>query len=286
MDQLASSMSSLSVAATVPTVVSVGGGRKVILEDFCGVAVLSMQVAIDSASLERVDEDAKKCALLPVDVDLVDLQRTGGCTSSTAAAAETLCRAAIFAKIVTILHGRSGIRSRVVELLAAMLNKQVVPVLCSAETAGAHLVEAISGVGGSCFSPAGQIDTAQAFKNYGLEGIVLGEHEKASLAYGQFFATGTAALVVSGVFNTVAVSDVVAALTCEAAQITLEAFDSVHFDIYRQHRGQMASSANFRQMLEGSKRCSSSAKSLACPSILHSPQVHGPAIDTILYCKK
>jgi len=286
-DSLVSNMSSMTIAPAAlsqeVSFVSVGGGRKIVIEDFCRVAVECLPVVLDAATLDRVGEDAKKCAQSSADSEVVHSSRVA---DAGPPAAETLCRAAIFAKVVSTTLARSGVRTEVLELLVALLNKRVVPVFTSADTAGQELVEVISGTGGSCYCPQGQLPTTQAFTNSGLSGVTLSKHERTSIAYGQFFATGMAALFVSGVFNAVAVSDVAAALTCEAAGTTLEAFDAVHFDICRQHRGQMASASNLRQMLEGSKRCVSSAKSLSFLSMLHSPQIHGPAIDTILYCKK
>jgi histidine ammonia-lyase len=127
--------------------------------------------------------------------------------------------------------------------------------------------------------------TTLAFSTFALKWIDLNSHEATNLAYSQFFSTAMASLLVSGAFNTIFLLDVVASLSCEASGLSPDAFDAVHFDFNRQHRGQMTSAANLRQLLEGSKRCVSAA--LPGQSTLqHTPQIHGPIAETLQFCKK
>ena len=267
-----------SLSSVEPQCVSFGGGRKVSLEDVSNIAIFNHQVVLDPSTLAKVEDDSKKCPSVPGDVTVFPV-------TSGPAAELSVCRAALLVKITTILQARFGIRSIVVELLAEMLNKDIVPVFSNEESAGTDLILVITAKGGNCFTPDGVHDSANAFASFGLKPIALTASEMNTLAYSQFFVTGRAALYVSGVLNIASVIDVVASLSCEAAGASLESFDAVNFDACRQHRGQMASSANLRQMLEGSKRCSSE-RSLSYPAMQQTPQVNGPVVESLLICKK
>jgi len=267
--------------------VSIGGGRKIVLDDVCNVAVNFYPIALDLTSLEKADEDARKYSSASEVMVLPHSSVAQAVPSDAGAlgASESVCRAALLVKLITIMQGRFGIRSTVIELICAILNAKLAPVLSTESNAGFELVHIISGLGGFCYSPKGKLPVAEAFAEYGLEATALTQLEIATLVNSQFFSTGKASIFVSGVFNVASVIDVIASLTCEALSANVDAFDAVTFDIFRQHRGQMASSANLRQLLEGSKRCASAAGSSSA-AIKHIPQINGPVQEALLVQRK
>ncbi|CAM9562932.1 unnamed protein product, partial [Phaeothamnion confervicola] len=77
--------------------------------------------------------------------------------------------------------------------------------------------------------------------------------ELQSLRLGSYAARGRAAAVAAGAANALSAATAAAALSCEAARAFTEPFEAVHFDICRQHRGQMVAAEGLRLLLNGSQ---------------------------------
>jgi len=123
-------------------------------------------------------------------------------------------------------------------------------------------------------------DAHEVLKTLGLSPVAsLSQAEVSTLSIGLFPAVGAAALEAYGIWSLMQLSDAVAAVSCEVykvngwqrvyalpgrkgrikrplvmclAQVFTEPYQSVHFDICRPHRGQMASPSNLSLCLEGS----------------------------------
>ena len=265
--------------------VGVGGDRKIILDDFANVAVFYHPVVLDVSTLDKLDDDAKRLTQESVQGSVE------AAAASADACAESVSRAALLVMVIKIMQGRFGIRRVVVQTLVDMINNKTTPVFHSTTTtlnasAGMELVEVLMGQGGNCFTPHGVLPAKEALKTAGISSVQLSQSEASTLIHCQFFTTGASALFVCGVSNAVCMLDVIASLTCEASCVNVYSFDSFTFDICRQQRGQIASSANVRQMLEGSKRCNSSRAIASSESIHQIPQIHGPIQECLLVCKK
>ena len=262
--------------------VTVGGGRKVIVHEVAKVAVLRYSVTLDVATLQKVEEDALTRVQIPLPLS------TLYSSSSLYEFEENICRACVFARIVSIMQARLGIRTVIVELLSEMLNNGVVPIFSSEESAGQELVFVISGIGGSCYTPNGKRSAQDVFEIYNFSSVQLTAAEADTLAVSQFFVTGLASLLVSGASNVVGMLDIIASISCEAFGASSDAFDAINYDVCRQHRGQINSSTNLRTMLEGSKRANSadmtSVPASACFQSI--PQINGPAQETVLLSVK
>jgi histidine ammonia-lyase len=257
--------------------VPVGAGRKVLVSDVSKVAALHYAVSLDLPSLEKIDAELVQTAGVSFDV------KKSMKTFSAAANAVypvTLCRAAVFARISSLMQGKSLIRSEVIQLLADMLDADAVPNFSSAENAGNELVAVLSGADSTCYFKGDIVSTSSALRRAGLAPVQLFADEAATLQNGQFFSTGVASLVASGAANVLSMADGVAALSCEAFGVNVEHFDAARFDSSRQHRGQMASASNLRLMLEGSKRVNSS-NSKSGSSFETVPQTNGPAQESV-----
>lgn len=64
---------------------------------------------------------------------------------------ENVARAAIFARVVSVINGRSGLRPEVLRFLCAMLNAGVTPLLPKEGGEGFALAKAVLGAGSCVF---------------------------------------------------------------------------------------------------------------------------------------
>lgn len=268
------------------SVVSVAGGYTAI-GDVCRVAELNAKVMLDAGAVEKLD--ASLAALSSSE---------SSTTASTFASASAVnmspspvypvgaCRAAVFARIVSLMQGKAQVRNSViVTLLVNMLNASVVPNFSGEPLAGKELVAVLTGAETSyCYFKGSVVSTTDAFKSAGLQPVTLTESEATTLSSGLFFTTGVSCLIGIAAFNLISsVVDGVAALSCEGYGARTDPFDSTHFDLNRPHRGQMSSASNIRLLLEGSKRVNTctSTDSVSDAAFHAAPQVHGPAQDIL-----
>lgn len=254
--------------------VVVVGGRKVTVSDVARVAALMYAVTLDCATVEKIDSD-----LLHVE------HKAESTFSEMKNVAEntanyhniSICRAALFARVVSLMQCRSGVRSEVIEVLVDMLNADVTPNFSSPDLAGLELCAIITNNGGSCTLNGVVMSSSMAFTLGGIIPVGLSTSEVSTIKMGQFFITGCTCLIASGAANLGLMIDCISALSCDSFGASAEPFEAVHFDTCRQHRGQIASATNLRLLLEGSKRTLASS-SEAFSSI---PQLHGPSLEAI-----
>jgi histidine ammonia-lyase len=260
--------------------VSVGGGRRVLVSDVGKVAVLQYTVSLDEQSLGKLDAELN----LPKAPRPFKLDNTIALSNCDEVYPDSLCRAALFARIVSLMQSRAGVRSEVVQCMVRMLNSGVVPNFTSVNAAGLELVAAITGTGGYCQTKKSIQPSESAFSAAGISPVKLFEEEAETLLKGHFLTTGAACLVASGAVNISSTVDCIASLTCDSFGAYMEPFESNNFDVSRPHRGQMASATNLRLLLEGSKRTNtppSDATAFALRTFSSIPQVNGPASETI-----
>jgi histidine ammonia-lyase len=254
----------------------VGAGRKVLISDVAKVACLNYSVGLDSQSLEKIDGELSS---LPPSPPFKLNKSALSAISRDAQYHVSLCRAAVFVRIVSLMQGRSAVRSVVIQLLADMLDAGVVPNFSSASNAGIELVAALIGADTTSYFRGSVMSTATAFSRAGLSPIELTTAEALTIQYSQFWATSVSCLVTAGAANLVSIMDSVSALSCESFGVNVEHFDAIHFDTCRQHRGQMASSTNLRLLLEGSKRVNTATQAVVSFDCI--PQINGPAQEVI-----
>lgn len=72
---------------------------------------------------------------------------SGTDVTSESAMSETAARATIFARIVSLMNGRSGLRPEVLRLLVDLLNKRITPLLARDQGEGAAIAKAVIGAG-------------------------------------------------------------------------------------------------------------------------------------------
>jgi len=204
-------------------------------------------------------------------------------------------RAMMLLRANSLAKGFSGVRSEVIDLICAMLNKGVHPVVPSQGSVGAsgdlaplaHLALAMIGEG-QVWAQNGRASSADILKKTGIKPLVPEAKEAISLINGTqaMLAVGTLSLLAAETLAETA--DVLGAMSLDALHGTDVAFDARIHDA-RPHAGQIEVAANLRQLLAGSeireshKDCGrvQDAYSLRCI-----PQVHGAVRDTLAFCRR
>jgi len=204
-------------------------------------------------------------------------------------------RAMMLLRANSLAKGFSGVRPEVIELICAMLNKGVHPVVPSQGSVGAsgdlaplaHLALAMIGEG-DVWDGNARTGSADALQRAGIKPLVPEAKEAISLINGTqaMLAVGTLSLLAAE--NLVETADVLGAMSLDALHGTDVAFDARIHDA-RPHAGQTQVAANLRRLLKGSeireshKDCGrvQDAYSLRCI-----PQVHGAVRDTLVFCRR
>src|SRR2546430_11694739 len=201
-------------------------------------------------------------------------------------------RAMMLLRANSLAKGFSGVRCEVVDLICAMLNKGVHPVVPSQGSVGAsgdlaplaHLALAMIGEGQVWDGKT--TSSSEALQRAGIRPLVPEAKEAISLINGTqaMLAVGTLSLLAAETLAETA--DVLGAMSLDALHGTDVAFDARIHDA-RPHSGQIEVASNLRRLLAGSeireshKDCGrvQDAYSLRCI-----PQVHGAVRDTLEFC--
>jgi len=238
--------------------------------------------ALDPACRAAVDESAKAVARIiskgaPIygintgfgklasvkiaDADLQQLQRNI-VLSHAAGVGEPMpvnvARLMMALKIASLGQGASGIQSRTLDLLEAMIARDIVPVIPNQGSVGAsgdlaplaHMTSVMIGVG-EAFTPKGRMSAVDALDSAGLAPIVLGAKEGLALLNGTQFSTayGLAGLFEAEVLFQAAI--VTGALTTDGAKGSNTPFDP-RIHALRRHQGQIEAADAYRTLMEGS----------------------------------
>jgi histidine ammonia-lyase len=164
-----------------------------------------------------------------------------------------LLRANVLAK------GFSGVRPVVLELLVAMLNQGVTPVIPEKGSVGAsgdlaplaHLALVVMGEGEAYFSGQ-RMEGAEALKRAGLKPIQLAAKEGLALLNGTQAMTAVGGLAVARALRVAELADLSGAMSLEALMGTPAAFDERIHNV-RPHAGQIAVAEHLRMLLANSE---------------------------------
>lgn len=204
-------------------------------------------------------------------------------------------RAMMLLRANSLAKGHSGVRAEVIEMLCAMLNHGVHPVIPSQGSVGAsgdlaplaHLALTMIGEGEAVFQGK-QMRSGEALAQAQIAPLTLEAKEAISLINGTqaMLGVGTVALMTA---ETLAVTaDVISAMSLDALRGTDVAFDQ-RIHAARPHSGQVEVAGYLRWLMGGSeirqshKECGrvQDAYSLRCI-----PQVHGAVRDTLAFCRR
>ncbi|MGN6244310.1 MAG: histidine ammonia-lyase [Motilibacteraceae bacterium] len=206
-------------------------------------------------------------------------------------------RALMLLRLSTLATGRTGVRPRTAQTLAALLAHGITPVVreygslgCSGDLAPlAHVALALMGEG-EVRDAAGTLrPAADALAEAGIEPVQLAEKEGLALINGTDGMLGMLCLAAADVEVLLKTADLAAAMSVEGLLGTDRVF-AADLQALRPHPGQAESAANLRLLLEGSGIVAShrgpedtrvqDAYSLRC-----APQVHGAARDTLAHVR-
>ncbi|CAN5143083.1 histidine ammonia-lyase [soil metagenome] len=205
---------------------------------------------------------------------------------------DEVVRAMLVLRANTLAVGLSGVRAEVAELLIAMLNATVHPVVPSRGSLGAsgdlaplaHLALVLIGEGEATVDGAGPGSGADALARANLTPLTLGAKEGLALLNGTQLMAGIGALAHHDALRLALTADVVGAMSLEAMLGTGAAF-AEQLIAARPHPGQMASAKHLRALLAGSEIGASHAESdhrvQDAYSLRCMPQVHGAARDAL-----
>lgn len=205
-------------------------------------------------------------------------------------------RAMILLRARTLSAGYSGVRPEVVELLVAMLNHRVHPLVPDRGSVGASGDLAQLAHIGLCLLGEGQVlgengpeSAADALARAGLRPLTLKAKEGLALVNGTEGMAALAALACADLLELARAADVAAAMTVEAGHGTAAPYAEELHDL-RPHPGQQASAANLRRMLAGSDITEShraSDHAVQDPySVRCTPQVHGAAREALGFAQQ
>jgi len=194
-------------------------------------------------------------------------------------------------KLASLAQGASGVREETIDLLQAMLARDVIPVVPAQGSVGAsgdlaplsHMTATMIGVG-DCHTPHGIVPAKVAFVTHGLEQITLGAKEGLALLNGTQFST---AYALAGLFeaeNLYQSALVTGALSTDAAKGSDAPFDP-RIHLLRKHRGQIETAKALRDLMAGSAIRASHLvgdERVQDPYCLRcQPQVMGAALDVL-----
>jgi len=194
-------------------------------------------------------------------------------------------------KLASLARGASGVRPETLDLLGAMLARDLLPVVPAQGSVGAsgdlaplaHMAAAMIGVG-EIDTPAGRLPAAQALRDAGLTPLKLGPKEGLALLNGTQFST---AYALAGLFEAEALfaaALAAGALSTEAAKGSDTPFDPRIHEL-RGHRGQIEVAAMLRALMHESPLRASHReddKRVQDPYCLRcQPQVMGAALDLL-----
>ena len=200
-------------------------------------------------------------------------------------------RAMLLLRANVLAKGFSGCRTELVELLVALLNAGVHPVIPEKGSVGAsgdlaplaHL--ALVAIGeGEAFYRSERIPGGEALRRAGLQPLTLAAKEGLALLNGTQAMTAVGALAVARGLRVARLADVAGAMSLEALMGTPAAFDARIHEA-RPHPGQIAAAQHLLELLEGSeireahREHDSRVQDAYCLRCM--PQVHG-AVRNVL----
>ncbi|MGC7871141.1 histidine ammonia-lyase [Desulfosporosinus sp. SYSU MS00001] len=203
-------------------------------------------------------------------------------------------RAILLLRANALAKGYSGIRPETLETLLEVLNAGIIPVIPEKGSLGAsgdlaplsHMVLVLLGEG-EAFYQGQQMKGSEALALAGIKPVALEGKEGLALINGTQIMTAIAALAVWDAELLCKSANITAALSMEALEGILDAFDpKIH--AVRPHHGQMEVAEKIRQLTFGSSYVAGEprprvqdAYALRCIA-----QVHGPSKDALEYVKK
>jgi histidine ammonia-lyase len=207
---------------------------------------------------------------------------------------DEVVRAMMLLLAASLARGHSGVRTELVELVLALLERGVVPVVPSRGSVGssgdlaplAHLGLVLVGEGEATFEGRRQ-SGAEALRAAGLEPLRLTAKEGLALINGTHLMAAVGSLAVTDARRTLSAATTACALSLEAFKGSTVPFDARLQEV-RPQPGQARVAARLRELLEGSDVVASHADCgrVQDPYTLRcAPQVLGAVADALDYVR-
>jgi histidine ammonia-lyase len=195
----------------------------------------------------------------------------------------------------SLLKGYSGIQIEAIELIIEFLNHDINPVVPEKGSVGAsgdlaplsHIAIALIGEGEVFYKGLRQ-PTSEVLKKTNLKPIQLGPKDGLALINGTHLMAALATHAVIEIENLVKTADLACALSLDGFRGSIKAFDE-DLHAIKAHEGQVASAANIRKLIQGSKILDSHENCARVQdpySFRCSPQVHGAIRQTLKHAKE
>ena len=204
-------------------------------------------------------------------------------------------RAALLIRVNAFLRGHSGIREELIDVLVAMLDRGVIPLVPARGSLGSsgdlcplcHVFGPILGVGVYYLleDEATLHPGSRLAEHLGREIPAIAAKEGLALSNGATFSAALLALAVADAEQLAETADRAAALSLEAACGCARALDPRIHEA-RGQRGQIESAARLRELLTGSRLLDSAGAVQDAYSLRCAPVVHGAARDAIRYARE
>ncbi len=193
----------------------------------------------------------------------------------------------------SLARGHSGVREQTLNLLLALLNQQVTPVIPSRGSVGAsgdlaplaHLSLALIGEG-EAWHAGERLPAAEALGRAGLAPIILGAKEGLALINGTHVMQACGALALADALRLTRAAEVAVAMSIEALLGSYVPLDP-RIHALRPQPGQPRTAARLRLLLDDSEinRSHADCGRVQDPYTLRcAPQVLGAARDALAYC--
>jgi histidine ammonia-lyase len=201
-------------------------------------------------------------------------------------------RAMLLLRAQSLAQGYSGIRIELIELLLAMLDRGVHPIVPSQGSVGAsgdlaplaHMALTLIGEGSAEYRGA-SLPSADALRLAGLEPVTLEAKEGLALINGTQAMTAVGALTIHDAAQLLTAADIAAAMSLEALRGTRTPFD-LRVSRVRPHPGAAATSRNVLAVSADSPIHAAHAdcgKVQDAYSLRCVPQVHGASRDALAH---
>lgn len=203
---------------------------------------------------------------------------------------DKIVRIIMLLKIQSLQYGNSGVQLSTLQRLVDMFNGQIVPVVYQQGSLGAsgdlsplaHLSLPLLGLGEVMWRGERR-NSADVLNELGWETVTLHSKEGLALLNGTQFMAGYGVWIVDKAKNLSKWADTIGAMSLDAYD-GLSAPFADNVQQVRPHRGQIATAANMRRLLEGSEIGAQPKPYVQDPySFRCIPQVHGAVKDAIDY---
>ncbi|NWA25834.1 histidine ammonia-lyase [Pseudomonas gingeri] len=183
--------------------------------------------------------------------------------------------------LISLGKGFSGVRLELLELIAGLLNNEVVPFAPGEGSVGylaveGHLALVLLGEGKARVNGGEWVDGATALEQVGLQPTDLQCKEGLAMLNGTMSVTAIATLALYNAMQTASLADVAAALSLEALKGTIRAFDPLYHSI-KAHKEQAQTAREIKAMLHDSQLIAENIdyRLQDAYSLRAIPQVHG-----------